>query len=133
MSLKINDAPFVLPPSVMPPSEGIYAPLVTAMRDEDNIVVLRVMVLTTTDIVTPPQFSPNGPQQLSEHKWEWDIEYATNEIGTDGYQAWYVEQSTAAIPAPSDGEPVDITVSLKDGNPRKTSRGTVVIIQSTLD
>lgn len=103
--------------NTLSPSTGdTYAPMVTAYATGENSCKVRIVVITSAEIDILPSIGTFNRGVLP-------VNYTTNNGVTGTPQAWYLEGD---VPVGSG----DLTVQLVDGNPKKTSRGTVVIVQS---
>lgn len=127
--IKINSNPFIFPETAATPLQnGTYAPLVTATRLSNGTdVLVRAIVFTGMEPAEPPQFS--SEKSTSGNTLMWGIDFSTEVSNTESYQAWYLQDVLMNLPT----DITDINLALSDGRPPKTSRGTVVVIQSNLD
>ncbi|MCR9173380.1 MAG: hypothetical protein NXI10_12845 [bacterium] len=106
--------------SVGPFQEGTYAPLLHAFPYQGGSLIRAIVFCDPTSL--EPEFGPID--NVGGNQWTGEISYKEPVSQADGVQVWYLEYQDANIPADA-----EITIN-QSGGP-KTSRGTVVVSQSS--
>lgn len=106
----------------LPTNGDAFAPMVHAIQDGDEILV-RATVICDSTVSKKPAFG-EFTRNPDTGYYDVEIDYTVSVSQEDAYKVWYVQVLTNDVSA---GD----TLSVKQKGAPKTSRGTVVVVQST--